>query len=122
MPLCKIAVGAFVLTLAFAGQASAHAHLVSEIPAARSMAMPPPTELRLKFSEGLESKLTRVKLVGPDRKAVQTGEPRLDAADNSLLILPIAAPLADGHYTVEWKAVSTDGHKTSGTYSFEAMQ
>ncbi len=109
-------------SLGRAGPAFAHAHLLSATPAADSMAMPPPTELRLKFSEGLELKFTTVKLTGPDKALVKTGPAKLDSGDNTLLIVPLAAPLADGTYTVDWQALSTDGHKTKGSYSFDSMQ
>ena len=49
------------------------------------------------------------------------GPPKLDASDNALLIVPLAAPLSDGKYTVDWQAVGKDGHKTKGSYSFTAM-
>ena len=90
-------------------QALAH-NLVSATPAEYSMAMPPPTELRLKFSEGIEIKSTKVKVtVFPTpasraawglKKAIQTGPPKLDPNDNTVLIVPLRAPLPDGEYRV----------------------
>ncbi|MER9080817.1 copper homeostasis periplasmic binding protein CopC [Mesorhizobium sp. M0895] len=106
----------------FAGAASAHAKLVSETPAADSMAMPAPTELKLKFSEGIELKFTGVKVVGPKKDAVATGPATLDPKDNTLLIVPFKSALPNGKYTVDWHALSTDGHKAKGSYSFESMQ
>jgi methionine-rich copper-binding protein CopC len=108
--------------ISFAGAASAHAKLVSETPAADSMAMPAPTELKLKFSEGIELRFTGVKVLGPKKDAVATGPATLDPKDNTLLIVPFKSALPDGKYTVDWHALSTDGHKTKGSYSFESMQ
>ncbi|PSJ61533.1 copper homeostasis periplasmic binding protein CopC [Pseudaminobacter soli (ex Li et al. 2025)] len=105
----------------FAGDAFAHAELVSETPAAKSMAMPAPTELKLKFSEGLELKFTGVKVVGPKQAAIETGPATLDPNDNTMLIVPLKSTLPDGKYTVDWHALSTDGHKTKGSYWFESM-
>jgi methionine-rich copper-binding protein CopC len=113
---------AAMLLLALAGPALAHAHLISATPAVNSMAMPAPTELRLKFSEGLELKLSSVTITGGDKTIVKTGPVRLDPKDDTLLIVPLLAPLPDGHYTVDWKAVATDGHKTEGHYTLDAMQ
>ncbi len=101
--------------------ALAHAKLVSASPAANEMAMPPPSELRLKFSEGIEIKFAKVKLTGPDKKEVKTGTPKLDEGDKTTLIIPLAAPLVDGNYTVTWQVVSTDSHKIKGSYSFQSM-
>lgn len=106
----------------FAGAASAHATLVSETPAADSLAMPAPTELKLKFSEGLELKFTGVKVVGPKKDAVATGPATLDPKDNKVLIVPFKSALPNGKYTVDWHALSIDGHKSKGTYSFESTQ
>jgi methionine-rich copper-binding protein CopC len=122
--LCDLRVLAAALLLSFslAGSALAHAHLVSATPAANGMAMPPPTELRLKFSEGIELKFAKVKVTGPDKKAIETGPAKLDPSDNTVLIVPFTAPLPDGNYIVDWQVVSTDGHKTKGKYGFESMQ
>jgi methionine-rich copper-binding protein CopC len=113
---------ALLLSPGLADPALAHAALISATPAVNGMAMPAPTELRLKFSEGIELKFAKVKLIGPGKKTVATGPARLDPSDNTLLIVPVAAPLPDGTYTVDWQVVATDGHKTKGTYSFESMK
>lgn len=105
-----------------ASEASAHAKLVSETPAADFMAVPAPTELKLKFSEGLELKFTGVKVVGPTKDAVETGPATLDPNDNTVLVVPLKSVLSGGKYTVDWHALSTDGHKTKGTYWFELMK
>ena len=102
--------------------ALAHASLVSEAPAANSIAKPPPTELRLKFSEAIEVKFANVKVIGPDRKEIETRSPKLDPGDKTVLIVPLVMPLADGKYTVEWQVVSVDGHKTKGSYGFDATR
>jgi copper resistance protein C len=104
------------------GQAFAHAKLVSATPAENQMAMPPPTELRLKFSEAIEPKFTKVKVTGPDGKVIKTGTVRLDTADRTTVIVPLTGALHDGKYTVEWQAVSADSHKVKRTYSFESMK
>jgi methionine-rich copper-binding protein CopC len=113
---------AVLLSLGLAGPALAHAQLISATPAPKAMAMPPPTELRLKFSEGIELRVTKVRLSGPGKKVIKTGPAKLDPGDSTVLIVPIAAPLPDGKYTVDWQAVSIDGDKTRGSYSFESMK
>ena len=116
------ALGVLLFLLGSTGQVLAHAKLVSASPAQDQMAMPPPTELRLKFSEAIELKFTRVKVTGPDGKVIKTGPVKLDPADKTTLIVPLADPLSDGKYTVDWQAVSADTHKVKGTYSFESMK
>jgi methionine-rich copper-binding protein CopC len=77
-----------LLLLGSTGEGSAHARLVSASPAQDQMAMPPPTELRLKFSEAIGPKFTQVKLTGPDGKVVKTGPVRVhtDEVDVSILL------------------------------------
>src|SRR5215211_6573352 len=101
--------------------ALAHAKLLSSEPAANGMAMPPPTEIRLKFSEPVEIKFTKIEILGSDKKPVAIGPLRLDEKDRSVVIAPLAAPLADGDYAVNWQAVSKDTHKTKGSFGFESM-
>ena len=98
--------------------AFAHAHLKSATPAIGSIVATAPTELDLKFSEGLNLRFTGVKVTGPAKAAVATGEAALGAGDDTTLVVPVPDPLAPGSYTVAWHALSTDGHKTSGTYTF----
>jgi methionine-rich copper-binding protein CopC len=109
---------AAVLLFGLPARALAHAELVSATPAAKS-ALPPPTELRLKFYESIEIKL---KMTGPGKKVIESGTAKLDPSDNTVLIVPLSAPLPDGKYTVDWQAVPVDGHKTKGSYGFESMK
>jgi methionine-rich copper-binding protein CopC len=117
-----IPAAALLVSLGPPATALAHAELVSATPAAKSMAMPPPTELRLKFSEGIELKFTKVKVTGPGKKVIETGPAKLDPGDNTVLIVPLSVPLADGKYIVDWQAVSVDSHKTKGSYGFDSMK
>jgi len=103
---------------ALAGQALAHAELISTTPEADSTVKAAPTELDLKFSEGLNLKFSGVKLAGPDKEAVKTGTAALGPNDDTTLVLPLPAPLVAGTYTVEWHVLSSDGHKTHGSYGF----
>ena len=108
---------AAILGLALSGHALAHAELQSATPAAGGTVATPPSELDLKFSEDLNLKFSGVKLAGPDKKAVQTGQATL-TDKNTALVVPISGTLTAGAYTVTWHALSADGHKTHGSYTF----
>jgi methionine-rich copper-binding protein CopC len=114
----KLAIAAALVAVSPIGQALAHAHLTSEVPAANASVSPSPTQLTLKFSEELELKLSGVTITGPDKKEVALGTASLDPKDGATLIVPISASLAAGKYTVAWHALSKDGHKTNGSYAF----
>jgi hypothetical protein len=113
----KIIAATAIAGLATAGQAFAHAHLKSSVPADKAVVKTAPTELDLTFTEELNLKFTGVAVTGPGKKAVKTGEAMLMDGDKGLMV-PVSDMLAAGTYTVEWHALSADGHKTKGKYSF----
>lgn len=97
-------------------QAFAHAHLEASTPAANST-VTAPSELDLKFSEELNLKFTGVELAGPAASAVKLNEPVLMDGDKTLMV-PISGLMPAGIYTVNWHALSEDGHKTQGSFKF----
>jgi methionine-rich copper-binding protein CopC len=115
-PVRVLALAAAV-AIAMTGPTLAHAHLQSASPAADGTVAVSPTELDLKFSEGLNLKFSGVTVTGPGKAVVATGAPALADGD-ATLVVPLPAALPAGVYTVDWHALSTDGHKTHGSYSF----
>jgi methionine-rich copper-binding protein CopC len=115
-PICVSATAA-ALCLAFASQAFAHAHLVSATPPADGTVATSPSELDLKFSEAVNAKFSGATVTGPDKAEVKLTEPMLMDGDTTFMAT-IPDTLAPGAYTVEWHALSADGHKTHGTYTF----
>lgn len=109
-------IAATLLSIALAGPAFAHAHLESATPADMAT-VAAPSELDLNFSEDLNLKFTGIKVTGPAKAVVKTGDGKLMNA-NKTLTVPVSGKLAAGTYKVEWHALSTDGHKTKGSYSF----
>ncbi len=104
--------------LATAGAAFAHAHLKSAIPPASGTVAASPSELDLTFTEGVNLAFTGVAVTGPGKHAVATSAASLKPGDDTTLVVPLAGTLAAGTYRVDWHALSTDGHKTKGSYSF----
>ncbi|KAF1070665.1 MAG: Protein YobA [Pseudomonas citronellolis] len=96
----------------------AHAHLKSEVPAADST-VKAPQELRLTFSEGVESKFTKVVIKAADGTTAKVSGITNSADDAKVLVVNLEQPLAAGTYTVQWNAVSVDTHKSDGHYSFK---
>jgi methionine-rich copper-binding protein CopC len=109
---------AALVTLGLTGQALAHAELKSATPPVNGIVTTSPSELDLEFSEGVNLAFTGVTLKGPGKKTVATGKPALQAGDDAKLAVPLPGILAAGTYTVAWQALSTDGHKTHGSYTF----
>jgi copper resistance protein C len=108
----------FALSAAFALAATAafaHAQLEKATPGVGST-VASASELKLEFSEGVETKFTSVTLAGPGG-AVAAGKPVVEGGDAKVIVVKFA-PLPPGDYTVTWKAVSVDTHHTQGNFSF----
>jgi methionine-rich copper-binding protein CopC len=108
----------FAAVAGFSGSAFAHAHLTAAMPAPGATVAAAPHELDLHFSEAVNLVFTGATLTGPDKVAITTGKASLKAGDDTTLIVPLAAPLRPGTYTVAWHALAVDGHRTSGSYGF----
>jgi methionine-rich copper-binding protein CopC len=115
-PVIARSVAMFVSFLLGAGEAQAHARLVSAEPAPNTT-VAAPMLIQLHFSEEIARKFSRIKLTHTGGAAIVLMT--MDATDaKSLSLMPNAA-LAPGPYTITWIAVATDdGHKTTGTFSF----
>ncbi len=107
-----------VVVLSLSGPALAHARLLEESPTADSVVAAATTELRLHFSEAFELALTSITLTGSGAMMMATGSPTIAAGDETILLVPLAAPLPGGTYTVDWHVVAKDGHGTRGSYHF----
>ena len=116
-----------------ATSAVAHPKLKSAVPAADMDANASPTqndvatkdktsgapkEIRLMFSEAVIAKMSGIVLKDEAGKLVPTGSPQTDPQDQKQLVVPVSAPLAPGHYSVTWHAVSEDTHRVKGEYNF----
>ncbi|WP_231602466.1 copper homeostasis periplasmic binding protein CopC [Herbaspirillum chlorophenolicum] len=114
--LTRFFIIALVSNLFVLSQAWAHAHLKSAAPADKTAISSPP-DLNLAFSEGLNLKFSGIKLIGPDKQEIKLGEAMLMDGGKTLMV-PVQGQLPAGAYTVEWHALSVDGHKTNGSYGF----
>ena len=95
----------------------AHAHLKQSTPEAGST-VTTPARIIAAFSEGLEPVFSTMAVSGEDGKSLDLGKATIDPGDDKTLVLPIAHALAPGVYSVAWRALSKDGHKTQGTWTF----
>ncbi|MEX6508235.1 copper homeostasis periplasmic binding protein CopC [Jiella sp. M17.18] len=109
---------ALVASTLLAAPAFAHAHLKFATPAQDATLEMPPSQLDLTFTEGLNLSFTGVILTGPHKKVMATGRERFAPGTDTTLAVPIIDQLEAGTYTVQWHALSTDGHKSSGSYRF----
>lgn len=95
----------------------AHAHLERATPANNSTVTSPMT-IRGDYTEGLEIAFSSLTVSDAKGKTMDLGQTTLAAGDDKAMVLLISKPLPAGRYTVTWHALSKDGHKTEGKWSF----
>ena len=113
-----------VLRLAFAGAAAAlsplafaHAQLVASSPAKGQVLDAPPIEIRLTFSEHVEPRYARLKLVSADKKYFDADRAHADKVDPNSVVMSVPV-LRKGTWRAVWTAAGGDGHKTHGDFTF----
>ncbi|MCI0157181.1 copper resistance protein CopC [Leifsonia shinshuensis] len=110
---------AAALALAPAAAASAHDYLVESSPASGATQTEPLTQVSLTFNDRV------LDLTGDGKSAilqVTSGGRYFETGCPTILDRGVTVPVAlgaAGTYTVDWQAVSADGHTVSGTYGFE---
>jgi copper transport protein len=115
-----LAVLLLALVLGTAVPASAHAALIHTDPADGSVVATAPQRVVLTFSEGVLLSDDSLRVLDPHGTNVAVGTPgHADGPDSgSTATVPLRAGLADGTYTVAWRAVSQDSHPVTGAFTF----
>ena len=114
------AIALALLMPVFATAALAHAKLLKETPG-HDATVPPPTEISLKFSAGVEAAFSSIEVKDASGALIKVGPLAAPSDDKTTIAVPLPSPLAAGKYTVEWRALTGgDGHKIKGSYSFTA--
>ncbi len=112
-----------VATLAttFAMRASAHAYLDRALPVAGSVVRESPREVKLWFTQRVESAFSRIEVFDAAGKRVDAGDVTIDPGDAKLLRVSLPA-LAPGTYRVKWRVVSVDTHASEGGFTFDVVR
>jgi methionine-rich copper-binding protein CopC len=97
--------------------AFAHAQLRSAAPAAGSTLATSPAEVVVNFSETLEPAFSSLAVRDSGGKRVDKADSHVDQGDKTTMRVSLP-PLAQGAYTVEWRAVTADTHRVGGTFMF----
>lgn len=98
-------------------QADAHAFLVKSSPSVGSTVKPNTGELRLEFSEPIELAFSGVELANISGVAVPLTSFGFGDSTHKVLVGKMSM-LMPGSYVVKWHAVSTDTHRTEGSFTF----
>jgi copper transport protein len=96
----------------------AHARLLRSTPAAGARLRSSPVDIRLVFSEVPMAAVSRIVLIGPKSAVVQLSNVRLDSSDRHTIVAAVPASLDSGSYMVHWSTAASDGHASSGSFTF----
>ncbi|WP_155971727.1 CopD family protein [Paenibacillus sp. Soil522] len=103
-----------LLLLAMPTLASAHANLERSSPLQNEELKESPSEIRIKFTEEIDPKLSQITLEDENGKSI---EGRLSAEEKFWLIFKVPK-LVTGVYKVKWQVLSVDTHVTEGSFRF----
>ncbi|MDO8801342.1 copper homeostasis periplasmic binding protein CopC [Phenylobacterium sp.] len=103
--------------LLIAGQAAAHAHLVTSTPDANAT-VASPTVISLTFNEKLTPAFSKFELSMPAMNGMKVKMKTTVSKDHLTIVGKPQGKLMPGAYVITWHAASDDGHKMDGVVPF----
>jgi putative copper export protein/methionine-rich copper-binding protein CopC len=110
-----VVIGLFGLFALPAGAAQAHAALVRTSPAQGSIVTTAPSEIVITFSEVVQPVPTRITVIAPDGKRIDSGNPRVQGDD---MHIPVRTNVSGGTYLVSYRVISADSHPVGGGFIY----
>ncbi|MFZ3008265.1 MAG: copper homeostasis periplasmic binding protein CopC [Phenylobacterium sp.] len=103
--------------LLIAGQAAAHAHLVTSTPDANATIASPQT-ISLTFNEKLTPAFSKFELSMPAMNGMKVKMQTTVSKDQLTIVGKPQGKLMPGAYVITWHAATGDGHKMDGVVPF----
>lgn len=116
MPMLGVAIGV-IASVAFCPPAWSHARLSQSTPAADAVLVAAPQKVRVQFNEPLEGMFSGIQVTDAAGKQLTSDKAVIESGDSTAMHLSLPA-LKAGTYRVQWSAVTRDGHRVKGAYSF----
>jgi methionine-rich copper-binding protein CopC len=108
-----------ILASSFAATAAfAHAFLDHAVPGVGMTVSGSPSELQLSFTQGVVVAFSSVTVSADGGGWVPTSKPVNDPSNQQIIHVRLGHSLKPGSYTVTWRVLSVDTHRTEGTYRF----
>ena len=108
-------VAATTIVLAPVPEALAHAFPDKTTPSAASALEESPKEVVLHFDNQFDPSATKIRVLNENGEVVSAAA--IASGDHRIMTVPLK-PLNAGQYFVKWSAMSADGDRTMGAYSF----
>jgi methionine-rich copper-binding protein CopC len=99
------------------GEAGAHAWPDHAAPAVGSTVHAPPAEVRIWFTQELESVFSTIRVLDESGRQVDRNDAKVDETDRTLIKVSLT-PLQPGVYKAIWRVLSVDTHVTEGDFTF----
>ncbi|MET9625409.1 copper resistance protein CopC [Streptomyces sp. NPDC006464] len=117
---CALLVPAVLAAALLAGAtpAAAHAVVTASDPRRDSVLTTPPDHVTVTFSEAVGLSANALRVLDPEGRPVHTGSPGHADGKAETVRVELADGLAQGTYTVSWRATSADSHAISGAFVF----
>lgn len=109
-------VAVLALALAPPGAALGHSALIATSPVSGETVASAPDRVALTFDAGVDGPSATVRVLAADGGRADAGPVRAESGRH--LSVPLRADLADGTYTVAWRAISDDSHPIRGAFLF----
>lgn len=112
-------VAAVLGVITAAVQVEAHAFLVRAEPRVGSNVNKHPTEVRVWFSETVQSAASTIQVFNASGKQVDKRDTHSDGGNRAILCISLFPALTPGTYKVVWRVTSMDTHVTHGNFHFQ---
>jgi methionine-rich copper-binding protein CopC len=99
---------------------NAHSHLEKSDPADKASLSVPPKTVQLWFSDKVAAEWSKIVVTGADGKRVDQEKVAEDNNDPKHIQVDLNT-LVPGNYQVNWNAISGDGHRVKGEFSFSVQ-
>ncbi|AHC18078.1 Copper transport protein YcnJ [Paenibacillus polymyxa] len=107
------------LLILFPHSSWAHAFVIESSPTENQVLDKSPSQVTITFNEDLQSAFMSIKVTDETGKRVDTGKAQLDPNHKSTMEIQLIPGMKNGIYSVNWRALSADGHPVNGVIPFQ---
>jgi methionine-rich copper-binding protein CopC len=119
MRVLSLPILALMMSILLTEAALAHAFPAQEIPKSGAVLAVPPEIVSITFTEEIDAHFSGIIVTNQSGQRVDDGDILWDTNNRKILSVGMKkGDLPAGVYKVIWHALSTDGHRTEGSYEF----
>ncbi|WP_068504007.1 copper resistance CopC/CopD family protein [Paenibacillus kribbensis] len=107
------------LLILFPRSSWAHAFVIESSPTENQVLDKSPSQVSITFNEDLQSAFMSIKVTDEAGKRVDTGKAQLNPEHKATMEIKLIPGMKAGIYTVNWRALSADGHPINGVIPFQ---